>query len=110
MSTETDGSNPGELSPQQKIVLEGFVGHYVDISNAEPRFTAYYDQASAHVRDALKDFGISLETPQDYYPIMAGLSIGTVWIEGLVAHGLTVSEAAEVLRTSLARLFPKEPS
>ena len=108
---EDSGSEPLELSPVQSRILEGFVDHYTEVSNVDSRFTSYYDQASAYLRDTLVEkFGLKLEKPEDYYVIMEGLSVGIVWVEGLVANGLSLHDAAEVMRTSLARLYPQEPT
>ncbi len=102
---------PSRLTLSQSSILEGFVSHYVENSNSEPTFTGYYDQASAFVRNTIVEkFGLALDTPEQYYAVMAGLSVGTVWIEGLVAQGLSVNDAAEVMRISLARLYPGIPN
>jgi hypothetical protein len=108
MPGESSERDYGELTPNQANLLEGFVGHYVEKSNLAPALTGYYDLASANVRDAVRKFELALDSPEEYYRVMVGLSIGTVWIEGLVADGHTVAEAAEIMRTSFARLFPEK--
>jgi|SRR3990167_1057163 len=108
MSGETADRSPDELSENQRVVLDGFIGHYSDESVASPAMTAYYDQASAHLKDAFTRSELALTTPSEYYGVMVGLSIGTVWTEELIKRGLSPQDAGEVMRTSLARLFPKD--
>lgn len=106
MAAET-GSGESELTPEQQSRMEGFVEHYVTASNTDPTHTGYYDLASAFLRDSLGEkWGLEMDTPEKFYRVLAGLSLGTVWLEELVERGLSVKDAGEVMRTSLARLFP----
>jgi hypothetical protein len=97
--------NIADLTPKQSRILEGFVGHYSEITAQDARLTGYYDQTSAYARDSLVDrFEIDLEDSKNYYAVMAGLSVGTMWLEEIIDKGLSAQEAGEVLRATLARL------
>lgn len=105
-----DFERTGELKPKQRSVLGGFLRQCIEESNTEPRFTAYYDEASAFFNDMLAErFGLELSTTEEFYDFMAGLSLGTVWVEHLVHdshHGYTVDTAVWLMVTSMARLAP----
>ena len=87
-------------------MLEGFVAHFTDDSNRTVQHLTYYDQVSAHLREPFDRFELPMATPEEYYPVMAGLSIATEWIKGLTGQGLTLDEAVEVIQDGFARLAP----
>lgn len=100
---------PGGLNEEQSVIFKGFVSGHLPEATLGPAETSYYEQASAHLRDTLSRFDADLHTPQRAYDLMAGLSIGTVWVEGLMHHGLTAEQAGKEMRVSLASLLSAEP-
>jgi hypothetical protein len=101
-------SNPEDLSPQQSLILEGFVQAYYPKPRT-PQESAAYDQSVASMKENITDgFGLEMETPQEFYTVMAGLSAATDKMVKLVEMGLPAQTASEVLRHSLAGLAPQE--
>jgi len=106
MTTANPEHNPNELTANQAEVLQGFVGHFTHESNTDPRRTGYYDQVQAFMRERFDVFGLPMDTPESYFPVMAGISIASLWVERLIAEGLSPHEAAEVVQDGFARLAP----
>lgn len=108
MSREHDpASNPDGLTHQQAIILEGFSQAY----KPNPRTTqetAAYDQSIASMRENITEgFGLELNTPSEFYSVMAGLCAATDKMERLIGMGVAPDMAAKVLRHSLAGLMPE---
>lgn len=101
-------SHEDSLNPSQLDIFKGFVEGHLPEASLNGARASYYGQTSAHVRDAMGNLGIDLNRPKDAFNVMAGLSIGTIWSEGLVAKGLTAKQAGEIMRVSLASLFPRD--
>jgi len=106
MSGAESEQNPNKLTNNQASILEGFVGHFTDDSNRTVQHLAYYDLVSANLREPFDRFELPMATPEEYYPVMAGLSIATQWIKGLTGQGLTLEQAIEVIQDGFARLAP----
>lgn len=98
------------LTPLQCSVLEGFTQTHLDFADMNPRMLAYFDEASAFLKDELEQrYGITLSEAEDYYAVMAGLGTGTAWQEGFaVRENLPIRKAGTLLRASLARLTPPD--
>src|ERR1700722_1200635 len=104
----TDPESTRGLTPEQDYILDTFLREHLPLATSDTQSVGYYDLASANVRDGIGRFEITLDTREKFYLFMAGLSIGTVWTEGIAAQGLPVKNAGEVMRVSLAVLFPEE--
>ncbi len=108
MTSTSPGKREGGegLSPNQKVILTGFVGHFTEESNSDAQRLAYYDQVQTFLRERFNAFGLPIDTPEAYFPVMAGISIASFWIERLVAEGLEPRYAAEIIQDGFARLAP----
>jgi hypothetical protein len=108
MNPEAPGTNPEGLNPHQKLILEGFVKAYYPNPQTAQEFAAY-DQSIASMRENITGgFGLKMETPQEFYAVMAGLSAATDKMVKLIEMGLPAETASKVLRHSLAGLSPQE--
>jgi nicotinamidase-related amidase len=94
-----------DLSQSQLALFEGFMSGHLPQATRSPNETWYYEQATAHLRDAVDRSEIDLSSRQRAYDLMVGLSIGTLWVEGLMEHDPTVEKAGRVMRVSLAQLL-----
>jgi hypothetical protein len=108
MSQEFAPNSGSHLTPHQALVLEGF-RLANEMKPEAPEAVHAYDQAVATMRENITgDFGLELSDRQEFYGVMAGLSVATARMVELIDMGLPPETASKVLRTTLAGLLPPE--
>lgn len=106
MAETGPGRQPNRLTDNKATTLEGFVGHFADDSNRTIQHLAYYDLVSANLREPFKKFELPMATPEEYYPVLAELSIATECVKGLTEQSLTLKQANEAIQDAFARIAP----
>ena len=94
------------LTPHQELLLEGFEATY---KPTDSRLVAAADQAAGGLREQITDaFGLSLADDKEYYDVMVGLVAASGVMAKIIEMGLSPDVAANVVRTSLSVMRPKE--
>lgn len=98
---------PG-LSPKQAEGLRTFIGVGATIHRESAGQVHAFDQATSDMKDRLQKEGASLDTLEDYFSVLAGLSIGATCILRIVEaeSALSIGEAGDLLKVVLGRLAP----
>ncbi len=108
MNPEIPHGDTESPKPDKEKLKEAFLEAYT--FKPEGGFEAsVYDQGVASMRESVtKGFGLELKDDDEYYAVMAGLTIATEQMGQLIESGLDPQNAARTLRTSLAGLAPIE--
>ncbi len=66
------------------------------------------DQATAFMRGRFAKQGTNLDTAEDFFYVVAGLNVGTIWVAGILEQQpeFSVEHAINALRVSLDQLAP----
>jgi hypothetical protein len=103
-----EGETSG-ISPEQMERMDSFVRHFEQESNVDPQHTGFYDQSAAYLSEIMsRGFDLRLDESEKFYGVFAGVCVALWWMDNLTDKGLSFYEASDVIKASLARLYPRE--
>lgn len=98
------------LSPRQLQLVDMFVQIGEAHEAVTPGQVHAMDQATAFMRSGFAKHGAGVDTLEDYFYVVAGLNVGTIFVAGILERkepGVTAEHAISALRASLDLLAPE---
>lgn len=98
---------PDQLTPAQLFLLEDFVAIHQSIANVDRMSRSYYDWGSTFLEQALAERDVNLlDKDTTYFAVMAGMSIGTTYFEGLSLDSANTESPGAIIRIGFDQLTP----
>ncbi len=98
------------LDPRQLQLLDMFLAIGRGHETTTPGQVHAMDQAVASMKARFAEQGTKLGTDEDYFYVVAGLNVGTIWVAGILGRDpdFGIEHAINAVQVSLDRLAPAD--